>query len=197
MSGSRSTFFVVASGCVWSWGENEVGQLGLGNLSILRDHADAGATGEHVHLAGGGRRELHAVPYRGGDVLAVGDGERAAGHPHRRHCGGGVRPKKVRGFAGRRVTCVSAGRETSAAVDEAGGLWTWGDRNLGHGPDEPMQKNKPAQIKSLKSQRMCLVSVGGMHMLATTHSGKLYAWGRGYEGALGLGQRVYVTRRLT
>ena len=39
-------------------------------------------------------------------------------------------------FAGRRVVEVSAGGSFSAAVDECGGLWTWGDGShgkLGHG----------------------------------------------------------------
>ena len=121
-----------------------------------------------------------------GDVLAVGSRDVAGSWVscskalRRRR----LRPKKVRGFAGRRDMCECGKRDQRCCRR---GWWSLdvGRGDLGHGLtnlDEPMQKNKPAQIKSLKSQRMCLVSVGGMHTLATTHSGKLYAWGRGYDG---------------
>ena len=201
VSASRGSFFVVSSGCVWSWGENDVGQLGLGDTE---DRTRPTPTPEHLHLwntyiwqvAAGGDHALFLT--EAGDVLAVGDGELgqlgilfegvAAASA--------TRPKKVRGFAGRRVTCVSAGHVNSAAVDEAGGLWTWGRGDLGQGGRDdlglwagPDQVEKPTQIKALKSQRMCHVSIGGCHMLATTLSGELYAWGRGYYGCLGLGER--------
>ena len=51
-------------------------------------------------------------------------------------------PTAVPGFAGRRVVELSAGAAHSLAVDEDGGLWTWGEGGimLGHGNegcDEP------------------------------------------------------------
>ena len=45
LSRTRGSFFVVASGCLWSWGENDVGQLGLGD----RDGRAAVAAVRAVH----------------------------------------------------------------------------------------------------------------------------------------------------
>jgi alpha-tubulin suppressor-like RCC1 family protein len=53
-------------------------------------------------------------------------------------------------FAGRRVVEVSAGGSFSAAVDECGGLWTWGDGShgkLGHG--DSMVRVEPTQVLAL------------------------------------------------
>ena len=92
VSASRGSFFVVSSGCVWSWGENDVGQLGLGDTE---DRTRPTPTPEHLHLwntyiwqvAAGDDHTLFLT--EAGDVLAVGDGELGpVGYPLRRRCGG-------------------------------------------------------------------------------------------------------------
>ena len=209
VSASRGSFFVVSSGCVWSWGENNVGQLGLGDTEDRTRPTPAPGLLANAYIwqvAAGDDHTLFLT--ESGDVLAVGSGLNGQlGILFEGVAASSLRPKKVRGFAGRRVTCVSAGHDNSAAVDEAGGLWTWGTSSyvgdLGHGDASaprgsgtwagPIQADKPTQIKALKSQRMCHVSIGGCHMLATTLSGELYAWGNGTFGALGLGDQRDVT----
>ena len=59
-------------------------------------------------------------------------------------------PTEVTSFADRRVVEVSAGGCYSAAVDECGGLWTWGDGahgKLGHG--DCMHRVEPTQVLAL------------------------------------------------
>ena len=104
----------------------------------------------------------------------------------------------VPGFKGRRLVDIAAGSSHSAAVDEAGALWTWGcgeHGELGHAVwegDEEWYAKTPTMVATLAHKRIRHVSVGVCHTLAVTAAGELYACGdnghlRGIPSALGLG----------
>ena len=97
----------------------------------------------------------------------------------------------------RRVVEISAGSLHSTAVDEAGGLWTWGhgeggrlglglgcfSRHQGHN----VVRNRPCRVMLLSRERIVHANAGGEHTLAVTDQGQLYAWGVNKHGQLGVG----------
>ena len=92
---------------------------------------------------------------------------------------------------------VSAAFAHSAAVDEAGGLWTWGSSQwgkLGHKcrgrieQDESHKIRQPKQVATLASQRVRHVSACNETTFAVTASGRLYGWGLADMGVLGIGE---------
>ena len=91
---------------------------------------------------------------------------------------------------GKWVVGVSAGDEHTAAITDAGELFTWGsgdrgqlgDGRLGHdqGYEEDDEEDTlvPTQLLGqLRWKRVVTVSAGGRHTAAVTESGELYVWG--------------------
>lgn len=79
---------------------------------------------------------------------------------------------------------VSTGDCISAAIDEDGGLWTWGANSYGQlGNGKESKYSKPAKI--LDDVRM--VSMGYNHAGAVKTDGSLWMWGYNVYGQLGDG----------
>jgi alpha-tubulin suppressor-like RCC1 family protein len=177
-----------SDGEVWSWGGNDYGQLGRGDEEDReRPERIASLVGTRILQVAAG--SVHSLLLTGaGVVLACGDNwafqlglgdDQAARRPRSKF-------EPVTGFADRRAVEVSAGFLHSAAVDEAGGLWTWGSGHhgrLGHGDEEA--SGSPHRVSL--SQRVRHASLGEGHSLAVTADGALYAWGFDENGRLGLG----------
>eukprot|EP00058_Branchiostoma_floridae_P005097 XP_002590585.1 hypothetical protein BRAFLDRAFT_123620 [Branchiostoma floridae] len=88
-----------------------------------------------------------------------------------------------------RICAVACGDEHTALVTENGRLYTfgsndWGQLGLGH----TKTASKPSCVKSLKHEKAKLVACGRSHTLIATGDGKVYVWGGGSEGQLGLGE---------
>ena len=92
--------------------------------------------------------------------------------------------------AARPARCArcSAGGAHSVAVDDAGGVWSWG-RNahgqLGHGGTRPSPT--PKRVLPLRARRCVDAAAGGFHSFVVVDDGSLYAFGLGADGRLGLG----------
>lgn len=93
---------------------------------------------------------------------------------------------------GKKVIDVSTNSDYSAAVTSEGHLFTWGGGNLtgrlGHG--NPVPRPVPTQVQKLQGIKVTAVSLGREHAAAVSESGKLYVWGSGRHGKLGLGNEL-------
>ena len=91
----------------------------------------------------------------------------------------------------RRVVSVSIGSEFSSALCDDGRVYTWGlgsNGRLGHGDLKSV--SQPRLIQTLmfdNDARVVQVAAGAAHALALTRAGRVYAWGAGSHGRLGLG----------
>ena len=205
------TLMLDEDGTVWSCGDYEYGQLGKDPHDDTRHLRPlTSITGTRILQIAAGRQHSLLLTATGG-VLAFGDdmysqlgvgSDVADVHPNMPPEAPGYPkvwvPTPVPGFAGRRVVEVSAGAFHSAAVDEMGALWTWGqDENgkLGHNiPGRPVEPDwrrpervlRPMRVEALRHVRIASVSAGVSHTLAVVVAGELYAWGEGDFGKLGL-----------
>jgi len=101
-------------------------------------------------------------------------------------------------FADSKVVFISCGAVHTAAVTDAGGLYTWGfggEGRLGHG--DTAMRLTPTLVAAIGQRfgtgplraRVMAVSGGGFHTAAITEDGDLWTWGQGRDGALGHGDR--------
>ena len=101
---------------------------------------------------------------------------------------------------GKNIISISAGGESSAAVDSEGKVYTWGnneDGQLGNGTNGyGITSNLPIFISDisgniLNGKNIIDISIGGAlgshHVIAIDNQGKVYTWGANSIGQLGKG----------
>ncbi|KAH8022262.1 hypothetical protein HPB51_023140 [Rhipicephalus microplus] len=92
-----------------------------------------------------------------------------------------------------RIMCVSTGYYHTAIVSVDGILYTFGERDGGKlGLPKTLcckRYNKPTEVSTIPG-KIVSVSCGGTHTMALTAEGKVYAFGDGRNGQLGLGNKT-------
>jgi len=135
-AGGYHSFALTADGAVWSWGVGAYCSLGHGDQQrqLLPKKVEAFAGRRAVTVSAG---DLHSLAITAdGSVWSWGDG--AFGKLGHGDYQNQLLPKKVEGFAGRRVVAVAAGDIHSLAVTADDAVYAWGlgeDGCLGHGED--------------------------------------------------------------
>jgi len=150
VAGDGASYALKASGALWSWGNNAVGQLGLGDtahrtLPISVDpsaHWTAIAAPRYADVYGSWS-EAHAIALRSdGTIWSCGDNEAGQlGIPR-------ISSSSLFQQVGKATTwrSLAAGDETSFAVDSRGTVWAWGidsEGQLGQGMSY-IPRNAPA-----------------------------------------------------
>ena len=195
-SGDVTGYAVLADGTVRSWGFNGGGHLGNG--STVDDATTpvqvTGLTGVTA-IAGGGHSTGTYALRADGTVWSWGYNF-AGALGHGEFCADGVEclsrvPVQVTGLTG--ATAVASGNYHGQAVRGDGTLWTWGDNNqgeLGNGVEcgaggdwSGCAYNAPVQVVNLTDVVASGTSNNGGYALRA--DGSVWAWGSGYNGALG------------
>lgn len=90
---------------------------------------------------------------------------------------------------------IACGANHTLAVDEDGGVWSWGKSDYGkcgHGDDKDQEK--PKKIEALKGVDVVSVACGDFHSAAIDSDGRLYTWGWGGSWLSGGGQLGHGSR---
>ncbi len=91
------------------------------------------------------------------------------------------------------VVMVAAGFYHSAAITSAGSLLLWGDNfygQLGQGDEDDRLMPVTLCLLQFGGDPVAMVGCGYEHTLVVTGTGRLFAFGKGEEGQLGLGDRT-------
>lgn len=102
-------------------------------------------------------------------------------------------PTLVKSMLGKGVKFISCGTAHSAAITENDEIFTWGCGGcgrLGLGNADSILEPKQLFISGRNPWIFSKVSCGDMHTMAMTGDGKLYTWGQGCYGALGVGDSI-------
>lgn len=170
-----------AGGTLWSWGRNNVGQIGDGSAAAMRTTpTQIGTATDWQSISCGGS---HTIAIKtNGTLWAWGlNSSGQLGNGNNTNSNVPVQVGTDADWA-----FISAGDEFSLALKTNGSLWAWGrnDNNqLGDGTTAA--KNSPTQIGNQTNWES--ISAGANHSLAIKTNGNLYGWGVNNLGQLGNG----------
>ncbi|NRB41416.1 MAG: chromosome condensation regulator RCC1 [Pseudomonadales bacterium] len=176
-----------SNGNVWSWGDGDNGQLGLGtpddDIIDETDHTSPQKIQALSNIIAISRGNDHCLLLKAdGTVLAFGDNGQG-------QLGDGTNddkdaPVAVNGLTNIVQISASIG---SYAIDEDGRLWAWGSNKYGqlaNGVKDRETHNVPVQIAI--DEPVVNIASGKGHALALTRSGKIYAWGLNASSQVGM-----------
>lgn len=190
--GHDYTAAIKADGTLWTWGENERGQLGNGStensnvpVKVLDDVAAVSCGWFHTAAI---RTDgtLWMWGYNGSGELGNGGDGNAKGQS-----GAGCQTVPVKVLD--HVVAVSCGNYHTAAVRSDGSLWMWGRNEcgqLGNGGDgnAETEHGRPYQdVPAKVMDHVVAVSCGNYHTAAIDENGSLWMWGCNDSGQLGNG----------
>ncbi|MBL4797513.1 MAG: hypothetical protein JKY50_08875 [Oleispira sp.] len=175
------------NGNVWSWGDGDDGQLGLGiaddDIIDETDHTSPQKIAALANIVAISRGNDHCLLLKAdGTVLAFGDnkyGQLGDGSNEDQDS-----PVTVNGLSNIVQISASIG---SYALDEEGRLWAWGSNKYGqlaNGMKDSESHNIPTQIAI--DEPVVSIASGKGHTLALTRKGQVYAWGLNYSSQVGM-----------
>jgi len=186
-SGCGQSVAVTSTGHVLTWGENGVGQLGNGTTTDSTTPVPVSLPpGTRVTSARAGCENNLALT-ADGRVLAWGlgsDGELGDGSNDST-----ATPVEVPMPPGTRVTAVTVGNGFDLALTASGRVLSWGfdgSGQLGNGVRGGNVRS-PAPVRLPGGVKVTAIAGGLNHVLASTASGGLLAWGDNSQGQLGNG----------
>ena len=173
---------VRTDGTLWSWGRNEVGQLGQNNTTQYSSPIQIpGTTWKEVSA---GDKSTGAIK-TDGTLWVWGNNEfgmLAAGLADDAHRSS---PVQIPGTTWRNITFSNKGDTLATKTD--GTLWAWGRNNYGTlGQNSDVKYSSPVQIPG--TTWSAAINIGNYLSIATKTDGTLWSWGYAGVGQLGHNQ---------
>jgi len=199
--GKTHTIALKEDGTVWTWGDNETGELGNGTfyssdtpVQVVGPNGEGFLT-DIIAIAGGG---AHTIALKeDGTVWAWGNNYSGAlGNGNNENSN---TPVQVVGPNGEgfltNIIAITAGYTYTVALKKDGTVWTWGsnyDGQLGNGTFD--SSNTPVQVIGPDGEDfltdIIAIAAGDSHTLALKDDGTVWAWGDNFLGQLGNGTSV-------
>jgi len=178
-AGQSQALALRSDGSVWTWGTNQVGEMGISGLTgsyfPLRIAGVSNATG----IAAGWQHSL-AVE-NNGTIWAWGDN--SGGELGYAGTNSPV-PTQVAGITN--AVAVSGGYDFSLALLANGQVLAWGTNSVGQfGNGNTTSSSQPVLVSGLTNA--IKVAAGGYHGMALDASGVVWCWGYGGYGEIGNG----------
>eukprot|EP01103_Thecamoeba_quadrilineata_P011479 TRINITY_DN2750_c0_g1_i2.p1 TRINITY_DN2750_c0_g1~~TRINITY_DN2750_c0_g1_i2.p1 ORF type:complete len:645 (+),score=95.05 TRINITY_DN2750_c0_g1_i2:12-1946(+) len=180
---------------VFTWGGNDKGQLGLGDL-VSRKEPQEITWFSHLHVSHIVCAMWHSAAInRSGQVYTWGEGGQGQlGHGDKAIQ---LKPKRVEYFSGTspnlKVKRIDCGDFHTVTISEGGKVYSWGQGEygqLGHGPSIT-SSDCPQPIGSPLETGVVDIACGSYHVLALTDKGQVFTWGYGANGRLGHGDEEW------
>ena len=182
--GWEHTIALKSDGTVWTWGDNNNGELGDGTTTDRHTPAQVGGLTGVVAVAGEARSTTALKS--DGTVWAWGlneFGELGNGTTIDWHT-----PVQVGGWL-TNIVAIAGGVEHTIALKSDGTVWTWGENGQGElGDGTRTNRYTPVQVVGLRD--VIGIAGGGQFTAALKSDGTVWTWGDNGYGTLGDGTGV-------
>ncbi|XP_071973647.1 probable E3 ubiquitin-protein ligase HERC3 isoform X2 [Engystomops pustulosus] len=186
--GNQHCLALSDDGQLFTWGQNNHGQLGLGHGFTQQSSPQRVKSLEGIPLAqvtAGGYHSF-ALSLSG---AVFGWGKNGSGQLGLNDEQVRVSPCHVKPLRSQKVVYISCGEEHTAVLTKTGGLFTFGAGDHGQlGHDSLHNEINPRRVLELMGSEVSQIACGRHHTIAfVPSSGILYAFGCGEHGQLGTG----------
>lgn len=168
---------------LWAWGENGLGQLGIGSFFNSAIPTQIGTFIDWQTISAGGNHSLGIL--NDGTLWAWGANNSG-------QLGNGTNTNQnqpVQIGTENNWSQVSANSSYSLALKTDGTLWAWGLNDYGQlGIGNTINSNIPVQIGNQSD--WSIISTCSRHSFGIKSNGTLWAWGRNNDGQLGIGNTL-------
>ncbi len=175
---------IKSDGSLWTWGDNQYGQLGDSGAGVRYSPAQIGTSKDWKQLSTGRSHTLGLKT--DGSLWAWGDnryGQLGIGSLKGRY-------KPVRVGTANDWVFIASGDDFSLAIKSDGTLWSWGLNNKGQlGDGSITLKMSPVKVGTAKNWSKA--EGGQYHTLALRTDGTLWSWGDNGEGQMGIGTKGF------
>ena len=179
---SYSAAAVKTDGTLWSWGKNDVGELGHGGTTDVSSPVQIGSLTNWKEVRWGAYN-MSAIT-TAGTLFTWGNG--AAGRLGHGNTTNYSSPVQVGSLTTWATLPDHNGSEHGGAIKTDGTLWLWGENGEGElGQGNTTDRHSPVQVGSATNWSQVSLGPGGT--IALTTAGTLWAWGSGYGGWQGQG----------
>ena len=179
---ASSSVATVAPATLWSWGQNNFGNLGLSDTTNRSSPVQVGALANWLNIASGNG---HCLAIKSDGTLWAWGRNNYGQLGQGTTTGGSSSPVQVGALSN--WSSIACEQGVSIAIKTDGTLWSWGYGSV-HGSlmqGATDQSLTPLQVGTLTNWKT--VSVGYNYVMLTKTDGTLWAAGRNYYGELGLG----------
>jgi alpha-tubulin suppressor-like RCC1 family protein len=186
-------FALTSTGVIYSWGSNEVGELGNGSDSGDADATPTPVTAPHgvefTSISTGGNAatatSTDGTHYVWGDNL---NGQLLLSNPSLQYTS---TPQPIDNTTGKAFVRLEVGTVFSLGLTADGSIYAWGnntDGELGNGTTNPSAPQlSPVEVDAPANVTFTGVTAGAFAAYATATDGTVYAWGAGGGSLLGDG----------
>jgi alpha-tubulin suppressor-like RCC1 family protein len=181
ISESLSTAAIKTDGTLWTWGQNNYGQLGLNDQVNKSSPVQVGALTNWSQVSSA---DLNFVAIKTDGTLWTW-GYNNAGQLGLSDVSNRSSPVQV--GSGTTWSSIDGGSWTTIATKTDGTLWAWGSNDFGQlGQNDRVYRSSPVQVGSGTTWSKISIDGGYCHVAATKTDGTLWLWGDNSYGALGL-----------
>jgi alpha-tubulin suppressor-like RCC1 family protein len=185
---SDHSYAILDNGSVYSWGKGEDGQLGHGNqknYDTPKEIDEIKNLGKKAKCASLG--SWHSlILLTDGTLLSCGNS--TYGQTGQENNELLLIPTPISALKGKKIIEISSGSSHNAVITDKGDIYTWGNGSYGQiGNDKKENCSKPKLVVMLINDKAKMIQCGLNHVVALMHSGKVYSWGAGTYGRLGIG----------
>jgi len=181
-AGLHYSIAIDTGGILYSWGENDFGQLGDGTFGIA-NYPNIINSNQFTYIAAGYHHVLSILS----DSTVMSWGKNTKGQLGLGNTATTNFPTNISGVS--QVIDIAAGENHSIALLSDGSVVTWGDNQFGQlGDGTLITKNSPINIGL---NNIVDVAAGANHSFAIDIFGRLWAWGNNAKGQLGIGNNSF------